>query len=35
VIGSRVIQEIESGSTAEAVARVKSFLRPIREALDS
>lgn len=35
VIGSRIIQEIESGSAGEAVARVKSFLRPIREALDS
>jgi tryptophan synthase alpha chain len=35
VIGSRIIQEIESGSAAEAVARVKSFLRPIRAALDA
>jgi tryptophan synthase alpha chain len=35
VIGSRIIQEIESGSAGEAVARVKSFLRPIREALDA
>jgi tryptophan synthase alpha chain len=35
VIGSRIIQEIESGSAADAVARVKSFLRPIREALDA
>jgi tryptophan synthase alpha chain len=35
VIGSRIIQEIESGSAGEAVARVKSFLGPIRKALDS
>jgi tryptophan synthase alpha chain len=35
VIGSRIIQEIESGSPGEAVVRVKSFLRPIREALDA
>jgi tryptophan synthase alpha chain len=35
VIGSRIIQEIEGGSPDHAVARVKSFLRPIREALDS
>jgi tryptophan synthase alpha chain len=35
VIGSRLIQEIESGPPAEAVARVKNFLRPIRQALDS
>ncbi|MFN2644718.1 MAG: tryptophan synthase subunit alpha [Burkholderiales bacterium] len=35
VIGSRLIQEIESGPAADAVARVKSFLRPIREALDA
>jgi tryptophan synthase alpha chain len=35
VIGSRIIQEIEGGSPEQAVARVKSFLRPIREALDS
>jgi tryptophan synthase alpha chain len=34
VIGSRIIQEIEAGAPADAVARVKSFLRPIREALD-
>ena len=35
VIGSRLIQEIEAGAPTEAVARVKSFLRPIRQALDS
>ena len=35
VIGSRIIQEIEAGAPEQAVARVKSFLRPIREALDS
>ena len=34
VIGSRIIQEIENGAPEQAVARVKSFLRPIREALD-
>ena len=35
VIGSRIIQEIESGSADQAVARVKSFLKPIRQALDA
>jgi tryptophan synthase alpha chain len=35
VIGSRIIQEIEAAGAAEAVARVKAFLKPIREALDS
>jgi tryptophan synthase alpha chain len=35
VIGSRIIQEIESGSADDAVARVKSFLGPIRKALDA
>jgi tryptophan synthase alpha chain len=34
VIGSRIIQEIEAGAPEQAVARVKNFLRPIREALD-
>jgi tryptophan synthase alpha chain len=34
VIGSRLIQEIEA-APAEALARVKSFLRPIRQALDA
>jgi tryptophan synthase alpha chain len=35
VIGSRIIQEIEAGAPDQAVARVKAFLRPIREALDA
>ena len=35
VIGSRIIPEIEAGSAEQAVARVKAFLRPIREALDA
>ncbi len=35
VIGSRIIQEIEAGTADEAVARVKAFLRPIRQALDA
>jgi tryptophan synthase alpha chain len=35
VIGSRIIQEIEAGSSDQAVARVKAFLKPIRQALDS
>ena len=35
VIGSRIIQEIEAGAPEQAVARVKSFLKPIREALDA
>jgi tryptophan synthase alpha chain len=35
VIGSRIIQEIEAGSPDAAVARVKAFLKPIRQALDS
>jgi tryptophan synthase alpha chain len=35
VIGSRIIQEIEAGSPDQAVARVKAFLKPIRQALDS
>ena len=34
VIGSRILQEIEAGAADQAVARVKSFLRPIRQALD-
>jgi tryptophan synthase alpha chain len=34
VIGSRIIQEIEGGAPEQAVARVKNFLRPIREAMD-
>jgi len=35
VIGSRIIQEIENGRPEDAVARVKNFLKPIREALDA
>jgi tryptophan synthase alpha chain len=35
VIGSRLIQEIEAGGPGEAVARVKAFLKPIRQALDA
>ena len=35
VIGSRIIQEIEAGSADDAVARVKAFLKPIRQALDA
>jgi tryptophan synthase alpha chain len=35
VIGSRIIQEIEAGSPDQAVSRVKAFLKPIRQALDS
>ena len=35
VIGSRIIQEIEAGAADQAVARVKAFLKPIREALDT
>jgi tryptophan synthase alpha chain len=35
VIGSRVIQEIEAAGADQAVARVKAFLKPIRQALDS
>src|SRR5258708_18618952 len=35
VIGSRIIEVIEAGPANEAVARVKSFLAPIREALDA
>jgi tryptophan synthase alpha chain len=35
VIGSRIIQEIEAGSADSAVSRVKAFLKPIRQALDT
>jgi len=35
VIGSRIIQEIEAGRPEDAVARVKNFLKPIRQALDA
>ena len=34
VIGSRIIQEIEAGRPADAPARVRNFLKPIRAALD-
>jgi tryptophan synthase alpha chain len=35
VIGSRLIEVIEAGPAAEAAARVKAFLQPIRRALDA
>ena len=35
VIGSRIIEEIESGPPEAAVARVKAFLKPIRQAIDA
>jgi tryptophan synthase alpha chain len=35
IIGSRIIQEIEAAGPEQAVARVKAFLKPIREALDA
>jgi tryptophan synthase alpha chain len=35
VIGSRIIEVIEAGPAAEAVARVKAFVEPIRRALDA
>jgi tryptophan synthase alpha chain len=35
VIGSRIIQEIEAAGPEAAVARVKAFLKPIRQALDA
>jgi tryptophan synthase alpha chain len=35
VIGSRIIQEIEAGAADQAVSRVKAFLKPIRQALDT
>jgi len=35
VIGSRIIQEIEAAGPEQAVAKVKQFLIPIREALDA
>ena len=34
VIGSRIIEEIEQSPRGEAVARVETFLRGIRQALD-
>jgi tryptophan synthase alpha chain len=35
VIGSRIIEVIEAGPAAEAAARVKAFVQPIRRALDA
>ncbi len=35
VIGSRIVQEIESAGAEHAVARVKALLIPIRKALDA
>lgn len=35
VIGSRIIEVIEAGPSAEAVTRVKAFIQPIRRALDA
>ena len=35
VIGSRIIEEIERGAPDQAAARVKAFMRDIREALDA
>jgi len=35
VIGSRIVQEIESAGAEHAVARVKALIGPIRKALDS
>jgi tryptophan synthase alpha chain len=35
IIGSRIVQEIESAGPENAVARVKALLIPIRKALDS
>ena len=35
VIGSRIVQEIETAGAGRAVAQVKALLRPIREALDA
>jgi tryptophan synthase alpha chain len=35
VIGSRIIQEIESAGAEHAVARIKDLVRPIRAALDA
>ena len=35
IIGSRIVQEIESAGAEHAVARVKALLQPIRKALDS
>jgi tryptophan synthase alpha chain len=35
IIGSRIIEEIESAGAGQAVARVKALIGPIRKALDS
>ena len=35
IIGSRIVQEIESAGAEHAVARVKALLIPIRKALDA
>ena len=35
VIGSRIIEEIEQSSQAEAPARVTAFIRGVREAMDA
>ena len=35
VIGSRIIQEIETGPPAEAAARAGTWLQTIRQALDA
>jgi len=35
IIGTRIVQEIESAGAEHAVARVKALLAPIREALDA
>lgn len=35
VIGSRIIQEMESAGRADAIARVSAFLAPVRAALDA
>jgi hypothetical protein len=35
VIASRLIQELEAVSPAQAVACARAFVKPIREALDA
>jgi tryptophan synthase alpha chain len=35
IIGSRIVQEIESAGAGQAAARVKALIAPIRKALDS
>jgi tryptophan synthase alpha chain len=34
IIGSRIVQEIESAGAEHAAARVKALIQPIRQALD-